>query len=225
MKLENWDLIKCIGKGSFGRVYKAVSQKDGSTVAVKFEKKNAEYPQLRYEHRVYGLLRNIEGIPKTYGSVGSHRNYNYFVMDYYPIDLQKLFAKKRNIFTKEFVHYVIHSLVSILESIHDMGIIHRDLKPGNMMYDNVKDKIVLIDMGLSKRSASEENEKLEEDVSLIGLLYIKLYEDHKDDLSPSEGTLNKLNDLHESVKTLGSIPEKVSAVIRKKFLSILQYKD
>ena len=77
-------------------------------------------------------------------------------------------------------------------------------------------------MGLSKRSASEENEKLEEDVSLIGLLYIKLYEDHKDDLSPSEETLNQLNNLHESVKKLGSIPEKVSAVIRKKFLSILQ---
>mgnify|MGYP001493992099 CR=1 FL=1 len=97
MKLEHWDLIKCIGKGSFGRVYKAVSKEDGSTVAVKFEKKNAQYPQLRYEHRVYGLLRNIEGIPKTYGSIGSHRNYNYFVMDYYPIDLQKLFAKKRNL--------------------------------------------------------------------------------------------------------------------------------
>ena len=77
-------------------------------------------------------------------------------------------------------------------------------------------------MGLSKRSAAEENEKLEEEVSLIGLLYIKLYEDHKDDLSPSEETLNQLNDLHESVKKLGSIPEKVSAVIRKKFLSILQ---
>ena len=77
-------------------------------------------------------------------------------------------------------------------------------------------------VGLSKRSAAEENEKLEEDVSLIGLLYIKLYEDHKDDLSPSEETLNQLNDLHESVKKLGSIPEKVSAVIRKKFLTILQ---
>ena len=77
-------------------------------------------------------------------------------------------------------------------------------------------------MGLSKRSASEENEKLEEDVSLIGLLYIKLYEDHKDDLSPSEETLNQLNNLHESVKKLGSIPEKVSSVFRKKFLSILQ---
>ena len=77
-------------------------------------------------------------------------------------------------------------------------------------------------MGLSKRSAREENDKLEEEVSLIGLLYIKLYEDHKDDLSPSEETLNQLNDLHASVKKLGSLPEKVSAVIRIKFLSILQ---
>ena len=77
-------------------------------------------------------------------------------------------------------------------------------------------------MGLSKRSTGEEKEKSEEDVSLIGLLYIKFYEAHKDDLSPSDETLNKLNDLHESVKTLGAIPEKVSAVIRKKCLSILQ---
>ena len=77
-------------------------------------------------------------------------------------------------------------------------------------------------VGLSKRSAGEESEKLDEDVSLTGLLYIKLYEDHKDDLSPSEEILNKLNDLHESVKKLGSIPEKVSAVLRKKFLSLLQ---
>ena len=75
---------------------------------------------------------------------------------------------------------------------------------------------------LSRRSDSEENDKLEEEVSLIALLYIKLYQDHKDDLSLNEELLTKINHLHDSSKKLGSIPEKVSAVIRNKFLSILQ---
>ena len=59
-------------------------------------------------------------------------------------------------------------------------------------------------------------------MALIALLYIKLYQDNKDDLSLNEDILLKINDLHDSARTLGSIPGKVSAVIRNKFVSLLQ---
>ena len=77
-------------------------------------------------------------------------------------------------------------------------------------------------VGLSKRSVSYQNEKLREDVALIGLLYIKLFNDNKDTLERNEETLNSLSDLHESVKKLGTIPEKVSRVLRNKMLTLLK---
>ena len=77
-------------------------------------------------------------------------------------------------------------------------------------------------VGLGKRSVSDENEKLREDVALIGLLYIKLFNDNRDTLARNEETLNRLSDLHNSVKKLGSIPEKVSRVLRNKMLTLLK---
>ena len=77
-------------------------------------------------------------------------------------------------------------------------------------------------VGLGKRSISYQNEKLREDVALIGLLYIKLFNDNRDTLARNEETLNRLSDLHDSVKKLGTIPEKVSRVLRNKMLTLLK---
>lgn len=151
MKIGNYRLIKCIGKGSFGKVYKAVCDENDRIVAVKFERKNAKFPQLRYEHRVLNLLREAPGVPNTYGKIGSHRNYHYFVLDYFPVDIQKLFSRQKHLFTNEFIYHIVYSVISILEGIHDVGVIHRDLKPGNMMYDRESNQVFLIDFGLSKR--------------------------------------------------------------------------
>ena len=74
-------------------------------------------------------------------------------------------------------------------------------------------------VGLNKRSTGDQ---LEEEVSLIALLYIKFYEDHKDHLAMSDETLHELNNLHDSIKKLGTIPAKVSTVIKNKFLTLFR---
>ena len=141
MKVDRFKLEECVGKGSFGRVYKATDCHTGKKVALKFERVTAEYPQLAYEHRVYNLLKDVPGIPNTIGEVGTHRNYKYLAMDFFDTDLQREFRLSKYKFEPSFVRYVIKSVVEILERIHSLGLIHRDLKPGNMMYDKQNDQI------------------------------------------------------------------------------------
>lgn len=151
MKIDRWRLQQCVGKGSFGKVYKAIDCIRNEPVAIKFERRDAEYPQLQYEHRVYKLLEDVGGVPRVYGPIGDHRNYIYFAMDYYDTDLQKMFSRNKYSFERRFVNHIISSIVETLRQMHEHGIIHRDLKPGNMMYNPKTKQVFLVDMGLSKR--------------------------------------------------------------------------
>jgi calcium-dependent protein kinase len=49
------------------------------------------------------------------------------------------------------IRSIMQQLVSILAYIHTQNICHRDIKPENILYDEVNNKIKLIDFGISKK--------------------------------------------------------------------------
>jgi len=46
---------------------------------------------------------------------------------------------------------IIKQLVTGMSEVHIHRIVHRDLKPGNLIFDEITDKLVIIDFGLSKQ--------------------------------------------------------------------------
>lgn len=49
------------------------------------------------------------------------------------------------------IRSIMQQLVNTLAYIHTQNICHRDIKPENILYDEVNNKIKLIDFGISKK--------------------------------------------------------------------------
>lgn len=77
---EKYKMIKKIGSGAFGEIYKASNLSGGPDVAVKFESAKTKFPQLYYEAKLYKVFDGAVGVPQMYffGVVG---DWNVLVMD------------------------------------------------------------------------------------------------------------------------------------------------
>ena len=79
-----------IGEGSFGVIYEGTNLLNQTQVAIKFESRKSEAPQLRDEYRTYKILTGTEGFPMAYyfGQEGLH---NILVIDLLGPSLEDLF--------------------------------------------------------------------------------------------------------------------------------------
>ena len=77
---RKYRLGKKVGSGSFGDIYLGTHVDNGNEVAIKLEPSSTRHPQLKYESRLYNLLKGAVGIPdvKWYGVEG---DYNVMVID------------------------------------------------------------------------------------------------------------------------------------------------
>ena len=165
--VDDFILIKIIGKGSFGVVYLAKKQNSDKLYAIKMiDKKIADTKMRRYfdyEIKILKML-NHPNIVKFEIIKKSLHNY-YIIMEYVNGGvlsdyLKKYKLKYQKAFPEEVVQYLMRQIVEALIYIHERNIIHRDLKLENIMvsFDSEKDKeelnmmkakIKIIDFGFS----------------------------------------------------------------------------
>ena len=148
---RRYKLLKKIGEGSFGEVYKAVDNITKDKFAVKFET-TKNHAQLNNEIQAYESLCNIIGIPKLY-SHGICENKPYIVIDLFDSSLDTKFKEFDHQFSLKCSTLIALQLISRLISIHDNNYIHRDIKPANVMIGKRHNSkiLYLIDFGLSKK--------------------------------------------------------------------------
>ncbi|TCD62120.1 Palmitoylated plasma membrane-bound casein kinase [Steccherinum ochraceum] len=81
---------KKIGEGSFGVVFEGTNILNSQPVAIKFEPRKSEAPQLRDEYRSYRTLNGTPGVPQVhyFGQEGLH---NVLVIDLLGPNLEDLF--------------------------------------------------------------------------------------------------------------------------------------
>tara|TARA_B100001093_G_C26681427_1_gene950619 strand:- start:308 stop:1117 length:810 start_codon:yes stop_codon:yes gene_type:complete len=146
-----YEIIKNIGCGSFGKVFKSKNILTKEEIAIKIQYKDKIIDSLKHEAKIYQYLGNIKGIP-TLRNFGTHNGFQYLVTD-----LLELPLSKYNFSHKELINHFI-SLIKILQNIHNKGIIHRDIKPDNILIKNKE--IYFIDFGLAKFYI-KQNENIE----------------------------------------------------------------
>ena len=147
--LRGFRVDRCLGKGSFGAVYRATSvDGSGQRVAIKIYAGDAKddplngKARIRQEEQVLKALKG-NGAPTCLGS-GSVRGRPYVMMDYLePIDADALPKKP------ELVRQFAEEVLEALASMHQAGWVHCDLKPGNLARRRDNGKVVLIDFGAS----------------------------------------------------------------------------
>ncbi|KAF9013993.1 kinase-like protein [Cyathus striatus] len=121
-----------IGEGSFGVIFEGTNLLNSQTVAIKFEPRKAEAPQLRDECRSYRILAGCTGIPQIYhfGQEGLH---NILVIDLLGPSLEDLFDMCGRKFSIKTVCMAAKQMITRVQTIHEKNLIYRDIKPDNFL--------------------------------------------------------------------------------------------
>ncbi|XP_026663288.2 probable serine/threonine protein kinase IRE [Phoenix dactylifera] len=150
--IEDFEIIKPVSRGAFGRVFLAKKRVTGDLFAIKVLKK----ADMIRKNAVEGILaeRNIlisvrnPFVVRFFYSFTCRENL-YLVMEY--LNGGDLYSLLKNLgcLDEEMARAYIAEVVLALEYLHSMNIIHRDLKPDNLLIAR-DGHIKLTDFGLSK---------------------------------------------------------------------------
>jgi casein kinase 1/casein kinase 1 epsilon len=163
---KNYSLVKKIGSGAFGEIWRAVNMKTKQEFAVKFEEVNSKHQQLYGECRIYLWFHSDSGslaqaIPNVvyYGVEGTK---NVMIMDLLGPSLEDLFAKCNKKFSLKTVLMCADQMIKRVEYVHTRRIIHRDIKPDNFTIGDGKNahRIFIIDFGLAKKYMTSQGEHI-----------------------------------------------------------------
>ena len=113
-------------------------------VVARFREEAAMLAQLRHEHLVQVF------------AFGAQEDDVYFVMELVEGEPLSAVLTRMDEAGEELpvaqIESIVSQIASALEAMHRAGAIHRDVKPANILLDRVRDRAVLVDVGVAKRS-------------------------------------------------------------------------
>ncbi|XP_039310697.1 serine/threonine-protein kinase fused isoform X1 [Solenopsis invicta] len=136
LKVKKYEILKHIGEGSFGQVYKARKRSDGEIVAFKMIRKCGrsykELKSLRQECEIQRYLRH----PNIIQMIDSFETENEIIVvtEYADKELYDILAKEGRL-SEERAQVITCDLVSALYYLHSNRVMHRDLKPQNVLLE------------------------------------------------------------------------------------------
>lgn len=152
--MERYKLIKEIGDGTFGIVWRAINKQSGEVVAIKKMKKKY------YSWEECVNLREVKSLRKMNHSnvvklkeVIRESDILYLVFEYMECNLYQLMKKRENLFSDDEVRNLCFQVFQGLAYMHQRGYFHRDLKPENLLV--TKDIIKVSDFGLVREISSQ----------------------------------------------------------------------
>ncbi|CAL9736934.1 serine/threonine-protein kinase Sch9p [Monosporozyma servazzii] len=152
---EDFEVLRLLGKGTFGQVYQ-VKKKDTKRVyAMKVLSKKVIVKKNEVAHTIGERNILVTTATKTSPFIVSLKfsfqtpNDLYLVTDYMSGGELFWHLQKEGRFSEDRAKFYIAELVLALEYLHDNDIVYRDLKPENILLD-ANGNIALCDFGLSK---------------------------------------------------------------------------
>lgn len=152
--MERYKIIKEVGDGTFGSVWRAINKQTGEVVAIKkMKKKYYSWEECTNLREVKSLRKmNHPNIVKL-KEVIRENDILYFVFEYMECNLYQLMKDRGKLFSEAEVRNWCFQVFQGLAYMHQKGYFHRDLKPENLLI--TKDIIKIADFGLAREISSE----------------------------------------------------------------------
>merc|ERR1719334_2615047 len=152
VKPDDFEFLKVIGRGSFGKVMQVRKKDSGEIFAMKILKKKALIAKHQVEHtnaerKILQSLQHPFLMHLRYAFQTEAKLY--FVLDYYRGGELFFHLKKKRRFTEYQAQIFVAEVAMALGHLHSLDVIYRDLKPENILLDHTG-HICLTDFGLSK---------------------------------------------------------------------------
>lgn len=152
VRIDDFELLKVLGRGSFGKVMQVRHKVTREIFAMKILKKSAILARNQVEHtkserRILESLQHPFLMTLRYAFQSKDKLY--FVLDYFQGG--ELFFHLKNVrrFPEEVARLYIAEIALALGHLHKLGYVYRDLKPENILLDQTG-HVCLTDFGLSK---------------------------------------------------------------------------
>ncbi|XP_057480359.1 cyclin-dependent kinase F-4-like [Actinidia eriantha] len=152
--MERYKIIKEVGDGTFGSVWRAINRQTGEVVAIKkMKKKYYSWEECINLREVKSLRKmNHPNIVKL-KEVIRENDILYFVFEYMECNLYQLMKDRAKLFSEAEVRNWCFQVFQGLAYMHQRGYFHRDLKPENLLVS--KDIIKIADFGLAREISSQ----------------------------------------------------------------------
>ena len=153
IKLQDFDLIKMVGKGGYGEVYLVRKKDTEEVLALKKMKKSAivksqtELTHLRTERNVLANQQSRWLVQMVYSFQDAANVY--MAMEFVHGGDVRTRLTAVDTLSEEDSRFYIAEMFLAVDALHQAGYIHRDLKPENFLVDSAG-HIKLTDFGLSK---------------------------------------------------------------------------
>jgi len=159
--VQDFELLKLVGKGSFGKVMQVRFKQTGEIFAMKVLSKQHIVEHNEIEHTM-SELHILQKLHHPF-LVNLHYSFQtedklYFILDF--INGGELFfhLQREKKFSLERVRFYGAEICLALEHLHNAGVIYRDLKPENLLLTN-EGHVVMTDFGLCKEGLTRADDK------------------------------------------------------------------
>jgi PAS domain S-box-containing protein len=154
--LNNYTDLHLLEESSSSTVFRGRSM-EGESVILKLL--SQEYPSIealaryRLEYEIIKELQDVEGVVKVKALENYQNTLVIIFEDFGGTSLRSLLKHHR--FTLEDVLRIGIFVAQALQDIHNHRVIHKDINPANIVWNSQKNKLKLIDFGISTRLSQE----------------------------------------------------------------------
>lgn len=152
VRLADFELLKVLGRGAFGKVMQVKKKSDGKIYAMKILKKGAIVARNQVEHTKAerAILQQLSHpFLMTLRFAFQSKEKLYLVLDYFQGGELFFHLKSQRRFSEDIARVYVAEIAMAFGHLHSLGVIYRDLKPENILLDD-NGHVCLTDFGLAK---------------------------------------------------------------------------